>query len=235
MTIKKKGPIAKAIEDLCVRLCFGNGTEAEFKEDLRVIVQQYRVSGSVSLLSVGMALQRSATEYCRDKADYLWQLADDVEPRIKQAWKRYQTRFLGVSCQEVPSSPECSRNEEDRNEETMHGIVACWHHGNEDRLRKCLQNGYCDLHPLAAECPAGRMSAEYWFHKRMKLKIGELVRFCVEKRKIVASGEIRSEPYKNNQPIDPNWPGAVRIEKVKWAYEGYCSSPPPFGSHRLNK
>jgi hypothetical protein len=119
----------------------------------------------------------------------------------------------------------------------MGRIVACWHHGDEDRLRKCLNNGYCDLHPLAAECPKGRMSAESWFHKKMKLKIGERVRFCV-KRKIVASGEIRSEPYRNHQPVGQHWPGAVRIENIEWSDEGQCSLPPKrrqFGSHRLEK
>lgn len=112
-------------------------------------------------------------------------------------------------------------------------VVACWHHGNESRLTKCLEEGYCDLHPLAKYCPPGRMSAEFWFDKKMKLKVGDLVRFCVEKRTIVATGQIASVPYMTANPINPNWPGAVRIEKVKWKREGYCSSLPGLGSHRL--
>lgn len=118
----------------------------------------------------------------------------------------------------------------------MDEVVACWHHGNENRLRKCLVNGYCDLHPLAAKCPKGRMSAEFWFHKKMKLKIGDRVRFCVERRKIVGTGEIESKPYdllerRGIQPINPNWPGAVDIVDVQWENGGYCPSLPRRGSH----
>jgi len=115
----------------------------------------------------------------------------------------------------------------------MANVVACWHHGSEYRLKECLAKGYCDLHPLAAECPKGRMSAERWYHGKMKLKKGDWVRFCVEKRKIVAIGKIASEPYKCAQPIDASWPSAVDITSVMWENGGYCASPPRLGSHRL--
>lgn len=118
------------------------------------------------------------------------------------------------------------------------GIVGCWHHGNLERLRQCLDQGYCDLHPLAENCPKGRMSAERWYHSKMKLEIGDRVRFCVEKRKIVATGEIASEPYdlslkKGIEPIDPDWSGAVDIINIVWSDADHCPSPPVLGSHRI--
>jgi len=82
------------------------------------------------------------------------------------------------------------------------------------------------------------MSAEYWYHSKMKLKIGDRVRFCAEKRKIVATGEIASEPYdlfqdKEIEPIDPGWPGAVDIINIVWSDADHCPSPPVPGSHRI--
>ena len=119
-------------------------------------------------------------------------------------------------------------------------IVGCWHHGDMNRLRTCLSSGYCDLHPLKKTCPKGRMSAEYWYNSKMKLKIGDEVRFCVEKRKVVATGEVCSIPYdiftqKRIRPVDPCWPSAVDISKVVWLDGGYCPSHPVIGSHRLDK
>jgi len=93
MTVKKRrGPIAKTIENLCVELCSGIITETKFKEGIRKVCQE-----RTSLVSIGTALQRSAMEYCADKMDYLWQLADEVEPKIRRAYERYKTEFLGVT------------------------------------------------------------------------------------------------------------------------------------------
>ena len=89
MPRKRRGPMAKDIDNLCVRLCLGNGTEAEFKETLTGIIRQYGGPRSATLGNIGRALQRSIVEYCRDKMDYIWMLADDVEPKIRGAWERY--------------------------------------------------------------------------------------------------------------------------------------------------
>ena len=103
----------------------------------------------------------------------------------------------------------------------------CWHHGDEGRLRQCLDNGYCDLYPLDdPRC------SRFW--KGHKLKQGDRVRFSV-KGEVVAFGTIQSEePYERIEPVDPDeWPGAVDIGDICWRDGGDCSSPPGLGSHRL--
>lgn len=102
----------------------------------------------------------------------------------------------------------------------------CWHHGDEGRLRQCLDNGYCDLYPLDdPRC------SKFW--KGHKLKQGDRVRFSV-KGKVVAFGTIQSEePYEKIEPVNREWLGAVDIGDICWRDGGDCSSPPGLGSHRL--
>jgi hypothetical protein len=108
--------------------------------------------------------------------------------------------------------------------------VVCWHHGDEKRLRQCLDLKYCDLyHPLDESC------LKWW--KKLRLEVGSTVRFCV-KGNVVAFGIIKSEPYdlasiKQIEPVDPKWPGAVDIEEIPWHGKESCDSIPQFGSHRL--
>ncbi len=106
--------------------------------------------------------------------------------------------------------------------------VLCWHHGDLQRLRKCLKNGYCDFYPIDTIHPK-------W--NKLKVKVGDTVQFCV-KRKIEAVGIIQSEPYdlaekRKIQPVNTKWPGAVDIENIRFLHGGTCSSTPQFGSHRL--
>ena len=107
--------------------------------------------------------------------------------------------------------------------------VFCWHHGDYQRLRVCLEKGYCDLYPIGSRC-------SNWWNK-LKVKVGDKVRFSV-KGKIVAVGIIQSEPYdlaekRKIQPVDTEWSGAVNIENVRFLDGGTCSSTPRVGSHRL--
>lgn len=211
MAARRRGPIAKTIEGLFIALHSGVITKTQFKEGIRKLREQGQPP-----LTVGLAFQRSGIKYFGAKVDDLWGLADEVDPKIGKDYERYKAEFLAVTGQPALGSE-----------------VACWHHGNENRLKKCLGDGYCDLHPLAKECPRKRMSAEDWFHNKMKLKIGDRVRFRVEGRRIVASGEIRSEPFTNPRPVDPHWPGAVLIGDVVWFQGGVCPSWPLRGSHRI--
>ncbi len=106
----------------------------------------------------------------------------------------------------------------------------CWHHRDLERLRQCLDNGYCDF------WPPGTPGYERW--NRHGLKKGDRVQFSV-RRKVVACGTIQSDkPYnlfaeKGIEPVDPEWPGAVDIGDICWRDKGDCSSPPGLGSHRL--
>ena len=104
----------------------------------------------------------------------------------------------------------------------------CWHHRDVERLRQCLDKGYCDLH----EGERGMR----WYD-RHTLYVGMRVRFSVN-RSVVAFGTIRSEPHdllaeKGIEPVDPEWPGAVDIGDICWRDDGDCSSNPKWGSHRL--
>ena len=106
----------------------------------------------------------------------------------------------------------------------------CWHHGDLERLRQCLDNGYCDLWP-----PPGCF--RWW--KKHGLKKGDPVQFSV-KGSVVACGTIQSEePYdllaeKGIESVDPYWPSAVDIGDICWRDKGDCSSTPKFGCHWLD-
>ena len=109
--------------------------------------------------------------------------------------------------------------------------VVCWHHGDRQRLEKCLANNYCycDLYG------PGRSCSNWW--NKLGLKIGDVVRFSV-KGEVVAYGKILSEPYdlvlrKGIPPVDKSWPGAVDIGEIQKRRGGNCASPPREGSHRL--
>lgn len=105
----------------------------------------------------------------------------------------------------------------------------CWHHGDEGRLRQCLDSGYCDLR--------GGERGIRWY-KRHGLYVEMPVRFSV-KGKVRAFGTIQSEePYdvlaeRGIGPVDPDWPGAVNVGDICWRDGGDCNSNPEWGSHRL--
>ena len=105
----------------------------------------------------------------------------------------------------------------------------CWHHGDLERLRQCLDKGYCDLHELEHTIR--------WYN-RYGLYKGMPVRFSV-RHNVCAFGNIQSKkPYdlraeKGIEPVNPNWPGAVDICSICWRDGGYCDSYLRRGSHRL--
>lgn len=115
-------------------------------------------------------------------------------------------------------------------------IVACWHVKNYDRLCDNLERGICDLWP--------QPRADKWF-KRMRLQVGDRVRFCASKVEgktdkglIVANGTIASEPQLCILPEDPVFPMCVKIKNVEWLAEPLERCPcyqanPWHPSHRL--
>jgi len=80
-----RGPISKSIKKLCGGLCLENVSEAEkdssFKKGLRDVLEQYD-----NLFYIAEPLHKYANELCHDETR-VWRLADEVEPRIKQAWE----------------------------------------------------------------------------------------------------------------------------------------------------
>jgi len=215
MTSKRRGPIAKAIEDLCVELCSGIITEAQFKEHFKEIVQ------GESLLSIGMALQRSATEYCREKVAYLWKLADHVEPKIREAWERYETDFLGVTSTKVPDSlgSNTGRTGTDR-------IVACWHHGDVERLNDHLRFNRIDLYGKEELTKLGTKRLDRWWNCLMRLRVDDRVQIVVNGQ-IIATATIAKLPEDFPQGIRP-WRSVVYLKDID-----PFKPPIPARCHRL--
>ena len=114
---------------------------------------------------------------------------------------------------------------------------ACWHVAHLDRLRRNLQWtekwGVCDLYSLSGH-------AERWFDERMRLSVGDRVRFCC-KGSIVAEGTIASRPRERTSEDPTVWhsgfPSVVTIERVSFVTQKMCDcyrANPRFGSHRLS-
>jgi len=104
----------------------------------------------------------------------------------------------------------------------------CWHHSDPNRLRQCLDKGFCDLH-------GGERGIRWYGRHQLSRRIR--VRFSVQ-GEIVAFGTIQSEPYdllaqKGIEPVDSEWPSAVDINDICWRDGGYCDAPRRWGSHRL--
>ena len=115
-------------------------------------------------------------------------------------------------------------------------LKGCWHIGDMDRLMRSLRWkekwGVCDLYPL-------RGRAEGWFDGRMKLSVGDRVRFC-SKGSIVAEGTIASRPRERSAQDPPVWhldfPSVVTIEHVSFVTPTVCDcyrTNARRGSHRL--
>ncbi len=115
-------------------------------------------------------------------------------------------------------------------------VKACWHIAHLDRLKTNLQWtgkwGVCDLYRLGSH-------AERWFDRRMRLSLGDRVRFCC-KGSIVAEGTIASRPRKRTASDPPilhsGFPSVVTVEEVSFITTKACDcyrANPRFGSHRL--
>ncbi len=93
---KRRGPISKAVRNLCSATLLDPIDKSKFKDELREIVNEYKMaSGNRVFQSVGMVIQNWAVEYPRDKPkiEETWQLVDAVEPKIRQAYDKYVKFF----------------------------------------------------------------------------------------------------------------------------------------------
>lgn len=91
MARKKYGPISKVVKELCIQLCLMNGSEAEFKDGLRKLIHT-----DASFHAIGTSLQKWTVELCKDDPERVWKLADQVDIRIRKAWQKYRSDFLGT-------------------------------------------------------------------------------------------------------------------------------------------
>ena len=212
MAVKRSGPIAKTIENLCVGLCSGNIAETGFNEGIKEIVQK-----GVSLMSIGMALQRSATEYCKGSIDYIWRLVDEVEPKIRKDWERYQTGFLGATSSGLQGP--------DSHTKSTRRIVACWHHGDIKRLSDHLRFDRIDLYGQEEVTKRGRQRRDRWWNRLMRLQVDDRIQIVV-KGQIIATATIAKVPEDFPQGIRP-WRSVVYLKDI------YRLNPLPARCHRL--
>lgn len=75
----------------------------------------------------------------------------------------------------------------------MTTVVACWHHGDIDRLRKNLRRGRIDLYGRSETTVKGTNRLDHWWNK-MRLKRSDRIRIVMRGR-IIAFATIGSEPY----------------------------------------
>jgi len=65
-----------------------NGSETEFKQGIKQLVE-----ANPHYQAIGTSLQKWALEYCKDDVERLWELADQVDTRIRKAWEKYRDGF----------------------------------------------------------------------------------------------------------------------------------------------
>jgi hypothetical protein len=86
-----RGPLSKAIRDLCRELDRGAITKEEFKVKLgRLIRSQYSYLGGVVFQDVGLALDYWIRVRHPDRAEEYWQLADQTDVKIRKAFEHWQ-------------------------------------------------------------------------------------------------------------------------------------------------
>ena len=96
--------------------------------------------------------------------------------------------------------------------------VACWHHGDIDRLSRHLSSGRIDLYGPSEYTARGTHRLTWWWN-RMNLKPGDRIRIVV-KGHIVAEATIAGEPY----ALPPHeatgiWGSAIRLRDIDWLSE----------------
>jgi len=86
----KRGPLSKAIRNLCRELDQGVITKEQFQAKLARLIEQYKHIGGVVYQDVGLALDYWIRERHNDKTAEYWQLANQTDVRIRQAFECWQ-------------------------------------------------------------------------------------------------------------------------------------------------
>jgi hypothetical protein len=116
--------------------------------------------------------------------------------------------------------------------------IACWHHGDLDRLLDHLRKSRIDLYGRNEKTEIRRKPrADNWWNSRMRLKLGDRIRIVVG-GKIIAYATIKNTP----KDLPPNevegiWGTFVELKQIKRLTEpypiasckGHCQ-----GSHRFD-
>ena len=82
---KRRGPIARPIRNLCSRTLLKPANEFQFKEGLRKIINDW---GPAFFYHICLAIEAWVVDYATDRKDEIWQLVDQVEPRIRQEFEK---------------------------------------------------------------------------------------------------------------------------------------------------
>lgn len=85
-----RGPLSKAIRNLCHELDQGVITEQQFQAKLASLINQYKYLGVLVYQDVGLALDYWIRMRHKDKTAEYWQLADQTDVRIRQAFEHWQ-------------------------------------------------------------------------------------------------------------------------------------------------
>jgi len=86
---KRRGPIAKPLRNLCSGTLLDPANKPQFKDGLSKIVDE----NPSFLRQIGMVIQAWAVEFGYD-IDEIWQLVDEVEPKIRQQYIRWAKEFF---------------------------------------------------------------------------------------------------------------------------------------------
>ena len=87
---KSRGPISKAIRNLCSSTLLDHINEPKFRDGLIESVDEYQTY----LRQIGMVIQTWIIEYTPDRKDEIWRLVDEVEPKIRQQYEKWANSYF---------------------------------------------------------------------------------------------------------------------------------------------
>lgn len=92
-------------------------------------------------------------------------------------------------------------------------LVACWHHGDEDRLKWHLRYNRIDLYGSGEATKKGINRLDYWWNHRMRLKRDDRIQIVV-KGEIVATATIAGSPEEFAEGRRP-WQSVVPLKDIE--------------------
>ncbi|MBC8511689.1 MAG: type II toxin-antitoxin system HicB family antitoxin [Dehalococcoidia bacterium] len=94
----KSGALAKAVHKLCSDTLLGWTSESGFKGGLKEIIDDYRPRlGNLGLGDIGRAIQAWLNRYAKDRTESVWGLVDEVDPEVRDEYKRQASVYSGTS------------------------------------------------------------------------------------------------------------------------------------------
>lgn len=85
-----RGPLSKAVRNLCRDLDQGAITKEQFPAKLRGLINQYGYLGAIVYQDIGLALDYWIRARHKDREREYWQLADQVDTEIRKAFEHWK-------------------------------------------------------------------------------------------------------------------------------------------------